>query len=184
MSTFKIVDDFSDVKLTLKEPEGKKIKLKISKTLDGNMLVKDHRSVDIIVMPDKGKIVMVPRGEYSDDVYAEQDKMASYLLQNGILTPDSVIGSNIYGALEGKFSIEKKNDEEPIEAVLYCISKFLEAANQEHSTRQKYIDDLERELLHPDEESSTELGEIPQEKTKGSIPKWGFPTRGIYRYNY
>jgi hypothetical protein len=42
----------------------------------------------------------------------------------------------------------------------------------------------EKSLLKPDTESSTELGEVPSEEFKGSIPIYGYPTRGIYRYNY
>ena len=49
---------------------------------------------------------------------------------------------------------------------------------------QKHKKDLEDSLLNPDAKDSTELGEVPQETFKGSIPKYGFPTRGIYRYNY
>lgn len=80
--------------------------------------------------------------------------------------------------------IKKKGEEEPLEVVILNISNFLSKDKQEYSVRKKFIDDLEQALLQPDEESSTELGEIPQEKFKGSIPKYGFPTRGIYRYNY
>ena len=69
-------------------------------------------------------------------------------------------------------------------ATIAIDANFINKDKQEFSIRKKFIDDLERELLAPDEESSTELGEIPQEKFKGSIPKYGFPTRGIYRYNY
>ncbi len=43
---------------------------------------------------------------------------------------------------------------------------------------------MEKALLQPSVGDSTELGEVPQEPFKGSIPKYGFPTRGIYRYNY
>jgi hypothetical protein len=184
MSTLKLTSDLEHVKFVVKEPNVKKAKLEISKTLDGNLYVKDHKLIDIVVIPEKGKIVCIPKGEYSDEVYVEQDKVFDYLMKNGVVTPDSIIASNIYGSLEAKYNIEKLNDEEPIDVVVYNISMFIQKNSEENSIRQQYIDDLEKELLHPDREESTELGEIPQEKAKGSIPKWGFPSRGVYRYNY
>ena len=105
-------------------------------------------------------------------------------MTNGVITPDSIIGGNIYGSMEAKFAIEKKGEEEPLDVVLLNLYNFISKDKAEFSIRKRFIDDLEKELLNPDEESSTDLGEIPQEKFKGSIPKYGFPTRGIYRYNY
>ena len=41
----------------------KKIKLSIGKTLDGNILITDHQNMNVIVMPDKGIILAIPKGE-------------------------------------------------------------------------------------------------------------------------
>ena len=180
----KVVDNVEDMKLVVKQKETKKIKLQIGKTLDGNILIKDHQSMNVIIMPDKGKIVSFPKNEFSDDCYADQDQLFSFLTQAGVVSPETIVGSSIYGSLEAKYQTEKKGDEEPLEVVILNISNFLNKDKEEYTIRKKFIDDLERELLHPDEVESTELGEVPHEKFKGSIPKYGFPTRGIYRYNY
>lgn len=176
--------DVGDLTLKIKEKNVKKVSLAIRKTLDGNILIQDHHNMNIVIMPDKGKILTFPKGEFSQDCYTDQDQMFHFLVQNGVITPDTIIGSNIYGSLEAKFNIQKVGDEEPLEVVILNISNFLTKDKEEYSVRKKFIDDLERELLHPDYESSTDLGEVPQEKFKGSIPKYGFPSRGIYRYNY
>jgi hypothetical protein len=180
----KVVDNIEDMNLVVKQKQVKKIHLQIGKTLDGNLLIKDHQSINVIVMPDKGKILAIPKGEFSNEVYTDQDQLFQHLLVNGVITPDTIIGGNIYGSLEAKYNIEKKNEEEPLDVVLLNINNFIEKDKKEYNVRKQFIDQLEKELLDPDEESSTELGEVPQEKFKGSIPKYGFPTRGIYRYNY
>ena len=180
----KLIDNFGDSKLVVKEKTFKKIKLSIGKTLEGNMIITDHQNMNVIVMPEKGKILAIPKGEFSNDVYTDQDQMFQHLLINGVILPDSIIGGNIYGSMEAKFPIEKKGEEEPIDVVLLNLYNFISRDKKEFSIRKRFIDDLEKELLNPDEENSTDLGEIPQEKFKGSIPKYGFPTRGIYRYNY
>ena len=180
----KVVDNIDDLQLVVKKKETKKITLQIGKTLDGNILIKDHQSMNVIIMPDKGKILAIPKGEFSDEVYTDQDQLFQHLLTQGVVTPDSIVGGSIYGSLEAKYALEKKGEEEPLDVVLFNIDNFISKDKAEYSLRKQYIDQLEQELLAPDEESSTEMGEIPQEKFKGSIPKYGFPTRGIYRYNY
>jgi hypothetical protein len=172
------------LKLAVKPKNNKKVKLAIRKTLDGGIIIQDHHNMNIVVMPDKGKIVSFPKNEFSDDCYSDQDQLFSFLTQAGVVSPETIVGSSIYGSLEAKYQTEKKGDEEPLEVVILNISNFLNKDKEEYTIRKKFIDDLERELLHPDEVESTELGEVPHEKFKGSIPKYGFPTRGIYRYNY
>lgn len=180
----KLSDSIKDIKIVAKEKTFKKINLEIGKTLDGNVIITGHQNMHVIIMPEKGKIIALPKGEFSNDVYTDQDQMFNYLLINGVILPDSIIGGSIYGSLEAKFPTEKKGEEEPLDVVLYNLSAFINRDKKEFRVRKQYIDDLERELLNPPDEATTDLGEIPQEKFKGSIPKYGFPTRGIYRYNY
>jgi hypothetical protein len=180
----KIVDDISNKKLVLKDKNIKKIKVAIRKTLDGNLIIQDHQSINIVIMPEKGKIVAMPKGEFNQDCYTDQDQLFQHLSLAGVIKPDSIMGGNIFGSLQADYPTEKKGEEEPIEVVILNVTNFLNKDKQEYSVRKQFIDQLEKELLSPDEESSTELGEIPHEKSKGSIPKYGFPTRGIYRYNY
>ena len=173
-----------ELTLKVRERSGKRIKVAMRKTLDGHIMVTAHHNFNIIIIPDKGKIITLPKTEYSEETYNNQDEMFKHLINCGVVLPDSVTGGSIYGSLEGKYPTEKKNDEEPLEVVIFNLHNFLNKDKEEHKIRKDYIDALERELLSPSDDHSTELGEVPQTKTKGSIPKWGFPTRGIYRYNY
>lgn len=170
--------------LVLKEKNVKKVKLAIRRTLDGNLLIQDHHSMNIVIMPDKGKVLTFPKSEYNQDCYADQDDLFKHLSLNGVVKVDSINGSNLYGSLEGMYNTDKKGDEEPIEVVILNISNFLNKAKEDHSVQKKFIDDLEKQLLSPDEEDSTDLGEIPQQKFKGSIPQHGFSVKSTYRYNY
>jgi len=182
--TITLKDKPEDLRFTVKSVPKKKVTIALRKTLDGNLIIQDHQSMNIIIMPNKGKILALPKGEFNQDTYTDQDQMFQYLTNAGVISPESVMGGSIYGSLEAKFPTEKLGDEEPLEVVILNISNFLSKDKAEYSVRKKFIDDLERELLDPDEEDSTELGEIEQEKFKGSIPKFGFPSRGLYRYNY
>lgn len=173
-----------DIKLVLKDKNTKKISVAIRKTLDGNLLLQDHHSMNVVIMPEKGKILTFPKEEYNDLCYADQDDLFKFLTTAGVVQPNTINGSNIYGSLEAAYQKEKIGDEEPLEVVILNIHNFLNKHKIDHQINKKYIEDLENQMLNPGDEESTELGEIPQEKFKGSIPKWGFPTRGVYRYNY
>lgn len=171
-------------RLVIKDKHVKKVSLSLRRTLDGNLLIQDHHSMNIVIMPDKGKVLTFPKGEYNQDCYSDQDDFFKHLTLNGVVKVDSVNGSNLYGSLEGVYDIDKKGDEEPVEVVILNISNFLNRAKEDHSVQKKFIDDLEKQLLDPEDEESTEFGEIPHHKFKGSIPMHGFPSRASYRYNY
>lgn len=171
-------------RLVLKNKNIKKVKLGLRRTLDGNLLIQDHHSINIVIMPDKGKILTFPKTEYTQDCYTDQDDLFKYLTLNGVVKVDSINGGNLYGSLEGMYNIDKKGDEEPVEVVILNISNFLNKSKEDHSIQKKFIDDLEQQLLNPEDEESTDLGEVPHHKFKGSIPQWGYPSRGVYRYNY
>ena len=55
------------------------IGLKISKTLDGNLLINDHQYVDIVIMPTEGRIVTMPKPYAEKDVYDYQKDLMYYL---------------------------------------------------------------------------------------------------------
>ena len=71
--------------------------------------------------------------------------------------------------------------------VLGCMAerlktKFLEEEKPYYEHVKAYHDQLEDDLVDPDAEHSTELGEVPQEETKGSIFP-GMAPYGLY-YEY
>ena len=180
-----IVDKpLEDVKIVIKDKNIKKINLAIRKTLDNHLLIQDHHNINIVIMPDKGKVLAFPKGEYTEDCYSDQDQLFKFLTQAGVIKFDSINGGNIYGSLEAAYNIDQSGDEEPLEVVILNVHNFLKKDNEEYSVRKKFIDDLENQLLRPEDEQYTDMGEIPHEKFKGSIPLYGFPSRSIYRYNY
>ena len=173
-----------NIKLVLKDKNTKKINIAIRKTLDNHLLLQDHHSMNIVIMPDKGKILSFPKSEYTDECYANQDELFKFLAHAGVIKQDSINGGNIYGSIEAMYNMDKVGDEEPLEVVILNIHNFLNKSKEDHKIRKDYMQDLENQILHPEDEDSTDFGEIPHEKFKGSVPVYGFPSRGVYRYNY
>jgi hypothetical protein len=160
------------------KPRGKLgAKLNIRKTLDGNYYIYDHHYIDIILMPEKMKILAIPYSEsnkiaFSDLVYHTQDKFFDHLGRKGIIAPETVKGGNIFGSMEASI-LKPKDTVIPLdELVLLNIASWIESQRPALEFDKKYEEEFDDRLTEPTDEESTELGEVPQESEKGSIPKY------------
>jgi len=154
------------------------------KTLDGNIAIFDHQEIDIVVNPEKKTVTAFPKEKYTDRVYDTQNALFKYLVRRGVVTPDSIQGAKTFGAMQGSFP---DNEEiSTLQAVLYNIHNFLELEGDRFSTYQEFEDEFEDRYTAPDEDESTELGEVPHGGQKGSIrPGYIYSPYGIssiYRY--
>jgi len=173
------------VNISINDKEtGLKRKLKIKKTMSGDFILDEHPDLDIVVMPEKTKILLLSKNDNMDMTYRLQDKIFKHLGNKDVISPDTVKGGNVFGSLEGMFPKDTVDGQPGTLVVLYTLGQYLEDQRPVFKAMAQHKKDLEDSLLNPDVENSTELGEVPQETFKGSIPKYGFPTRGIYRYNY
>jgi len=172
------------IKITIKNVQGVTKEINIKKTLAGHYMLREHPEIDVIVIPDKQKVLVLPKDEQTEHVYKLQERLFQYMVQRGVILPESVVSGNVYGSLQGGFIQQPPGGEDPLQVVVYNLANFIELEMPKYRHEKEFEDKLEKELLQPPVEDSTELGEVPQEPFKGSIPKYGFPTRGIYRYNY
>ena len=152
-----------------KQKEFVQLELKARKSLDGNILIFDHKEIDIVIMPEKNKVVTFAKDDYSETIYHVQDRFFEYLKRRGIVTYDSVRGGNVYGSIEGMIAESKDSEINVLDYTIYNVYRFL----KEEKPRYDYIEDYEQMLddyyTEPTGEDSTELGEIPQATEKGSI---------------
>ena|SRR3990167_631382 len=149
-------------------------KLQIKKTLDGSIIIRDHPDIDIVIIPKQNKILTFPKEEMNEYVYGSQNIFFHYLVKHGIVKPESVQGGNVYFSIEGKF-IEPDSEINMVDVVIYNIGNFLEKEKGYFKAEEEYKDEIDKRLVDPDVEESTELGEVPQGEKKGSIPRNSFP---------
>ena len=171
-----IVSDEEEVE-TPPEPQGIKIeivqkdeigfKLMTRSAINGDIMILDHKDIDIVLQQKGGKIITFAKETISDFTYGAESRLLEFMRSKGVLEYDSIQGGNIYGSLEGK--LMSSEETEVSKAALLVISEWM-------TTEQSYLkgttayDDMEDEhLLDPDNEFSTNLGEVPQEQQKGSI---------------
>ena len=185
------ITDSANQDQTPPEPQGVKIevvakdkiegKLKLRSSLNGALMIMDHKDIDIVLKPKDKKIVAFAKETLSDLVYGAESRLLEYLRKTGVLKIDSIQGGNIYGSLEGKLH----EGDKAVEITLMKISEWMETEQPMMSGRTGYDDMQDDHLLSPDGEYSTELGEVPAEDQKGSILQHNLFAPYLYgRYTY
>ena len=150
-----------------------KFSLDMRQTLGGDYVVYDHSDIDIVIMPKLNKVVAFPKDKISEITYDTESRLFDYLTKKGVISRDSVQAGNVYASLQGLIEVPKevKDGEtiDPIQPTIFAIAKFIEI----EKPRYEYLDRMEEEeedyLTEPTEEGSTELGEVPHGREKGSI---------------
>ena len=156
--------------------------LNARKSLDGNIMIFDHEEIDIVVMPAQNKIVAFAKDLMEDTVYAAQDRLFYHLTKKGIVLPESVHGGNVYGSMEATIVTPVKEDISGVQTAVFSIGKFILEEKPYFETFNDYEEAEMEHLTDPDDEDSTELGEVPHEEIKGSLRKsW---IRGPYGMTY
>lgn len=154
------------------EKEEKKnyfVKAKARRTLDNNIIVSDHPDVDIVIMPEKMKIITFIKESMDDSIYQTQDRFFKYMQRKGVILPESVRGGNVYGSIEGKIAPPEKKM--PIdEMCLLLVAKFIEEEKPAFTYEQEIHDATIEDMTEPESDETTELGKVPQAAEKGSIP--------------
>ena len=175
-----------NVKIKIKDPTIKErynFKLELRRALNGDLLIFDHADIDIVVLKEKKKIVAFAKDIMSEIVYGAENRLFEYLRKKGIIAYDSIQGGNVYGSLEGALLESKEVDS--VKAALYQISEWITTERPYFESAQAYDDMIDDATLDPNDENSTELGEVPQEEEKGSILQHNLFAPYLYgRYTY
>ena len=153
-------------------PPDAMVKLKARRTLDGSILITDHEDIDIVIVPAVNKILAMPKDEMTDDVYETQDRFYKFMSKNGVILMDSVQAGNIYGVMEAMYPPDA-DGKDHVQIILYTIDKFMKSEEPFFAFHRAYKETELQRLLEPTEEESTELGEVPHEEKKGSLPRKG-----------
>jgi hypothetical protein len=81
--------------------------------------------------------------------------------RRGIIDIESVTGGNIYASFEAKVLEPKAERGDIIPLILMNISQWIDEDREKYDFVQDFRDLEREELLEPDKEESTELGEVP-----------------------
>lgn len=171
------------IKIEIIEKDEITFKLMTRSAVNGDIMILDHKDIDIVLKQDGGKILTFAKETISDYTYGAEARLMEFMRKKGVLEYDSIQGGNIYGSLEGQ--LMKSEDVEVNKVALKVISEWM-VTEESYLKGTTAYDDMEDEhLLSPDGEYSTELGEVPAEEQKGSILQHNLFAPYLYgRYTY
>ena len=157
--------------------------MNMRKALNGDLMIFEHKEIDIIIMTDKNKIVAFAKGLMSEVVYGAESRLMEHLRRHGVIEFDSIQGGNVYGSLEGKIHESKERD--PVKSTIYQVHRWLQTERPYMEAVQGHDEQMEDAITDPSSEHSTELGEVPHEDEKGSIVQHNLFAPYLYgRYTY
>mgnify|MGYP003657583266 CR=1 FL=1 len=167
------------------KPAQATVELQIRKMLDGNVCIYDHPELDLVIMPTESKLITFPKGEVTEEIYESQMRVFKYLAQHGIIDRGSIQAGNVYNAIEAKIFEAVEPDVSPLQVTILALTEFLEEEKPLFANIKAHEEEFERSLLHPDDENSTELGEVPHAEKKGSETGLHYrPYLTTYNYFY
>ena len=179
----KINQDSNSITVKVKEPKIMEFKLNARQALNGDIMIFDHKEIDIVIVLKERKVVTFAKDLMTDSVYGAESRLLEHLRKKGIVAYDSIQGGNIYGSLEAVLLSNDKFD--PLKLTLLNISEWMDSERPYFEALKQYDDMMDDYLVDPDAEQSTELGEVPHEKEKGSIRQHNLFAPYLYgKYTY
>ena len=157
----------SSIDVEITQVPSQLIHLDIRRTLDNNYIIYDHPLFDIVINPDKKKIMTFVKKFSKTEAYPHQDSFFDYLKTRGVILADTVKGGNIFGSLEATYPANKKMD--VVKVILLNIFMFLRVELPKLKKALDYDFEVDHMLVDPSAEDSTEYGEVPQQKKKGTM---------------
>ena len=142
-----------------KKPIQAQVPLKITKSLDGNLLISDHQYLDIVVVPSQNKILTMPKSDAEKDVFDYQVQFANNMFEGGVSTSKTPEGGSSFGVVELMYPVSESVNS--LQVVLLQISNFIKENSQENFVAQQYDKNIEDHFVDPNSSDSTEYGEIP-----------------------
>jgi len=162
-----------------KPPPQATIALKVSETLDGNILISDHEKMNIVIMPQDGRIATYPKAYAGDGIYEYQRDLMDSLFEGGVVGPDSIQGGLKFGVLEGYYNIENTKVD-PLQVALLEIEKFIKKTDMDEVKAEEYDKNIEDRFTDPAPDETTELGKIkpeedePYRQSQGPLGNYSF----------
>ena len=159
------------------------IALQITKTLDGHLLISDHKYIDIIIDMDEGKIITMPKPYMEKDVYDYQKDLMYSLFKGGVAAAAGPQGGPVFGMVETTFPTEGEVD--TVQAVLYQIAEYIKRTAHDEQTAEEYDKNIEDRFTDPTDADSTAYGEVlPYQDTpegaNNSLPTYAYAGSGYY----
>ncbi len=145
------------------------LEMDVRKSLSGDLMIFDHGDIDIVLSTANNKVTAFPKEVLNDYVYGAQNRLFAFLKKQGVIVPESIRAGSFYGSFEATLQTPLNEDVSAAKMTLVNISQFINEERPYFEAMEAYVAETESEYIDPDNEDSTELGEVPHSAEKGSM---------------
>ena len=146
-----------------------KLEMDIRKAVNGDLMIFDHGDIDIVLSTQTNKLTAFPKESMSELVYGAQNRLFAFLHKKGVVVSESIQAGAFCGSMEAQLQKPFKESIEVAKLTLVNINTFIDEERPYFESLEAIVAMDDDEVLHPDKEDSTELGEVPQKDQQGSI---------------
>ena len=161
-----------------------RIPLKISKTLDGNLIIDDHECMDIVVNPMEGRIITLPKPYAEKDVFDYQRDLMYHLFKGGVTDAAVPTGGAAFGMVEATYPTKSSIHVNSLQSILYLISEYISSTAHDEDLSKEYDKNIEDRFPDPTDKDSTAYGEIPPYEDTPGANQSADPTYTYAGYGY
>ena len=161
-----------------------RLEMDIRKSVSGDLMIFDHGDIDIVVSTSTNKVTAFPKESLNDLVYGAQNRLFTFLQKKGIVVSESIQSGAFCGAMEAQLQKPFKESIDAAKLTLVNLSSFIEEERPYFESLEAIVAMDDEMLVHPEKETSTELGEVPQSTEQGSIRKGTIRDTYSLTYSY
>ena len=151
------------------EKQTVRLEMDIRKAVNGDLMIFDHGDIDIVLSSQTNKVTAFPKDSMSELVYGAQNRLFAFLRKRGVVVSESIQAGSFCGSMEAQLQKPFKESIEVAKLTLINLNTFIEEERPYFESLEAIVAMDDDELLHPDKEDSTELGDVPQKDQQGSI---------------
>ncbi len=161
-----------------------RLEMDIRKSIAGDLMIFDHGDIDIVVSTTTNKVTAFPKESLNDLVYGAQNRLFAFLRKKGIVVSESIQAGAFSGAMEAQLQTPFKESIDAAKLALVNLNSFIEEERPYFESLEAIVAMDDEMLVHPEKETSTELGEVPQSTEQGSIRKGTIRDTYSLTYSY
>tara|TARA_R110002110_G_scaffold110662_2_gene275767 strand:- start:344 stop:889 length:546 start_codon:yes stop_codon:yes gene_type:complete len=157
------------------------VKLDMRKNLNDDIMIFDHPDIVVVLDTEKKKVCTFAKDVMNAYVYGAQNRLFHLLTKKGLINPSTIQGGNVFESLEAEFYTSDEYN--TIKLLLLAVYEYIEEERPYFEFVEDYEELIDDTMTDPTDEDATNLGEVPQEVRKGSVPVSGYTYGNSYYWN-
>jgi hypothetical protein len=166
------------------------MEMNIRKTMGGDLIIRDHKNIYIVVKPSEKLIVTFPRELDNELSRRSQSDFFKTMVARGLIAAEDIEGGNGYGTVQARYPESAVATQDTLQMVLFGIFNWLSDVRPQQELVKQYNAKMTDRRTNPDPAQSTDPEEISRMETELGLDNTirsftynlyaGYPYYGLY----